>query len=453
MKRRSVIAILLAAFLAVALSITWVFWIDPSIEPNQASPSASPPPETAFAEGATLLPQSSEPGSPPTTGAVQELWEEFSEELPEGWQPWAVVANAQTGQVIFESGIDTPHTPASVTKVLTGFFALTYLDPLETLSTGVSKDDSTLYLWGEGDLTLAAGKGDSRAPYGRAGVSDIADQVVAELAGETGPFALVYQAEFMGEKRAEAWFQQDVEDYAGDVAAFAIDTGRIYPGAWEFVPDSAQGVAEVLEEALVERGVKITEVLPGGKPPEGATVIAQVESAPLIDQIRFMLETSDNTMAEQLCQMADLAAGTANPTFQSSTTTLVETLQQAGVSVTGIRLGDCSGLDEHNRIPPRVLLETLQASFDQPGTAVLTRLLPVAAVSGTLTGRLEDGESQANYSAKTGSLGRTSTIAGIGTTASGGTIYVLVGVDDVPDGGAWWAREPIDSFLEALFAL
>ncbi len=337
--------------------------------------------------------------------------------------------------------------------MLTGFFALSYLDPSETLSTGVSVEGSTLYLWGEGDLTLAPGEGDPNAAYGRAGVADLAARVADGLSGETGPFQLVYQANFTSERRSPAWYEQDVLDFAGDLSAFAIDTGRTYPGAWEFVPDSAEAVAQALSESLGEVGVGVSAIVAGGVPPATAKTVAEVESAPLIDQIRFMLETSDNTMAEQLCHLADAAAGQEAPTFESSTTRLVETLQAAGVDTSGTVIYDCSGLNKHNRVPPRALLQAMQASFDTPGTAVLTRLLPVAAVSGTLSSRLEEGDGAANYAAKTGSLGRTSTVAGIGSTRSGGTIYVLVGVDDVPDDGAWYAREPIDAFLEALFAL
>ncbi len=453
MKRRTVVLILSATLAVLALFIAWVLWFEPSLQASPANSDVVPPPETEFSEAGETSFLSDATGPPPSSESVAALWEAFAEPLPEGWEPWAVVADAKTGEVIFESGLDTPHTPASTTKLLTGFLALTYLDPSDTLKTGVSLEGSTLYLWGEGDVTLAYGEGERTAAYGRAGVADLAAKVADELSDTPGPFTLVYQADFAPERRAQAWYEQEVTDFAGDVAAFAIDTGRTYPGAWDFVPDSAEATAQALERALEARGVTLSAVAPGGKPPAGAEVIAQVESAPLIDQIRFMLETSDNTMAEQLCHLADAASGQEAPTFASSTARLVETLQAAGVDTTGMVIGDCSGLDENNRIPPRVLLETMQASFDQPGTAVLTRLLPVAAVSGTMTGRLEEGEGNANYTAKTGSLGRTSTIAGIGTTRSGAPLYVLVGVDNILDNSSWFAREPIDAFLEGLFAL
>ncbi len=110
-------------------------------------------------------------------------------------------------------------------------------------------------------------------------------------------------------------------------------------------------------------------------------------------------------------------------------------------------------MDEESRVPPRVLLETLQLSLENPDSAALTRMLPISGLTGTMAWRLEEGTPLGNYTAKTGSLGQASTLAGLGTTKSGANVYILVGSDDVPDNGAWETREAVDEFVQAVLDL
>lgn len=456
MPRRVVVAILCATFVVASLTALWFVgsargWGVATA--NAEEGTALVPPSLPEAQLPAMMEQAQSGGTAPTEAQIRKLWEPVQDAAAQGgWTPWALIVDADTGQVLFEASADTAHTPASTMKILTGFTALTHLDPQATLKTGVTQDGQTLYLWGEGDLTLAAGAGTPGAAYGRAGIADLADQV-ADAVG-TGTFQLVYQPTLFGpERRAPAWAAQEVADYAGDVAPFAIDTGRTYPGAWNFVEDSAKSTADVLAAALRERGVTVDQVQAGAAPSSGE-VVALVESAPLQDQIRYMLVHSDNTMAEQFCHMAAAEAGVEVPTFASSTSNVIATLGAAGIDTTGAQIYDCSGLDENSVVPPGVILGAMQASFTAEGSqGSLTRMLPVGGVSGTLAGRFETGAAYANLSAKTGSLGKASTMVGIGTTASGANLYVLVGTDNVPDNGAWETRPVADAFLTALFAL
>lgn len=457
MQRRVLIAIVCATALVGALVTLWFVGLHQSwggVAPTAVALSPVQPPVAEDTELARGLQESDSNGPAPTAAQIEEIWKPVVEASKDSWTPWMAVVNAENGQVIAESGIDVPHTPASNMKVLTAFTALTYLDPNATLTTGVSQKGTDLYFWGEGDLTLALGHGDPNAAYGRAGIEDIADQVTAALSATGQAYTLHYQNTLFGSQtRWPGWAAAGIEDYAGDVAPFAIDTGRVAPKEWAFVASSTETAANALSSALTARGMSISGVVPGSAP-EDVTVIAEVESSTILEQVRYFLLESDNTMAEQFCELAAAGAGVDPVDFTSSTQNVVNTLASAGIDTTGMVMKDCSGLDPGSRVPPRVLLGVLQASLaDNSATKPLTRMLPIAGVNGTLSYRLYEPSTFGNLTGKTGFLGRSATFSGIGTTSSGANLFVAVGSDDVVDDAALWTIATIDEFLTRLFAL
>lgn len=69
----------------------------------------------------------------------------------------AILVEASTGRIIYEKNADTPHEPASMTKMLTCILALEKLDPLEEIVMGqdaVTTEDNTLN-WATGDSVSA----------------------------------------------------------------------------------------------------------------------------------------------------------------------------------------------------------------------------------------------------------------------------------------------------------
>ncbi len=457
MQRRVLIAIVCATALVGALVTLWFVGLHQSwggIARAAVTLAPVDPPEVEEVELTSGLQETTSSGTPPTAAQIEEIWKPVIEASANSWTPWMAVINADNGQVIAQSGIDVPHTPASNMKVLTAFTALTYLDPSATLTTGVSQQGADLYLWGEGDLTLASGYGDPNAAYGRAGIEDIADQVAAALGASGQTYSLHYQSTLFGaQTRWPGWAAAGIEDYAGDVAPFAIDTGRVAPNEWAFVASSTETAANALSSALTARGISISGVVPGPTP-NGATVVAEVESSTILDQVRYFLLESDNTMAEQFCELAAAEAGVDPVDFTSSTQNVMSTLSAAGIDTTGMVMQDCSGLDPGSRVPPRVLLGVLQASLaDDAAAKPLTRMLPIAGVNGTLSYRLYEPSTFGNLTGKTGFLGRSATFSGVGTTASGANLLVAVGSDDVVDDAALWTIATIDGFLTNLFAL
>ncbi|WP_164996677.1 D-alanyl-D-alanine carboxypeptidase [Actinomyces minihominis] len=415
-----------------------------------SAPVSPPPiPTIAVDEGGQ---SGAEPSLQPLDQAlIATAWQEVEEVAKAGkWTPWVRVIDTSTGRVVLAANDGSAHTPASTMKILTTFFALSMLDPAQTLKTGVSLAGSDLFLWGEGDLLLTAGAGDAGAVNGRAGLDDLAEQAAAALKqAAVTEVSLSYQeALFEGPLRPPGWVEQEVTDFGGDVTAFAIDTGRTYPGAWEFVADSAKSVADSFADSLQSRGIKVTSVSPGLQP-STATWIASVESATVLDQIEFMAITSDNTLAEQYCHLAASSYLGTSASLAESVAALSSFLSESPVDSEKLKAYDCSGLDSRTKVKAQTLTDTIMNSTEQ-GAISLTRFFPVGGVNGTLSERFQEGSASGNVTAKTGSLGSVASLAGLVTTESGHTLVFAVGADEVPDFGAAWYRSYLDDFVTAL---
>lgn len=440
----------------VALMFFLVFGMHRFI-PVMASTSFGNPAKTPEIPSVTMPKEQVESGvgdgAPLTEEGIAAAWADVQKAAEAGgWQSWAEVVDADTGEVLFSADGSGLHTPASTQKVLTARFALAALDPDQTLTTGVSLAGSDLYLWGEGDLLLSPDAGDPTQADRHAGLGDLAAQAADALkqAGAT-TVNLVYQDTlFDGPLRNPAWVEQEVVDYAGDVAPYAIDTGRVAPRAWSFNANSAATVADTFAQRLAESGITV-QAVSSGQAPEGATVVATVESAPVIDQIEYMVITSDNTLAEQYCHLATAAGGADVVDFATSTAAMKQFALEHGVPAQDIVVADCSGLDKDSRVTADVLTQTILAATATTGTeSSLARLFPVAGMNGTLGFRFPDEPTLGNVSAKTGSLGHVSTLAGVVTTKSGQNLVFAVGNDHVPNEGAASTRIYIDNFVEFL---
>ena len=420
--------------------------------PGFGSPLPPPAIPTAVVEGDAV--QSGESAAKSLDlAAIEAAWASFSEVAQTGkWTPWVRVVDADTGAVVFAANDSTAHTPASTMKVLTSYFALSVLRPDTVLTTGVSRTGGALFLWGEGDLLLSAGTGNPDAVVGHAGLADLAQDTADALSADgVTTVTLTYQNQlFDGPLRPPGWEEQEVTDFGGDVGAFAIDTGRTSPGAWQFVEDSAAQVADAFAESLRSRGITVQTITPG-QPPADASEVATVHSATVLDQIDFMATTSDNTLAEQYCHLAASSYLGASATLAESTRALSSYLDDQRISTDGFTPYDCSGLDSRTKVAPQTLTDTILSSASPTvASGSLTRFFPVGGFTGTLTDRFDTGSASGNVAAKTGSLGAVATLAGVVTNQSGQTLIFAVGADDVPDDGAGWYRPTLDAFVTAL---
>ena len=442
-----------AAVLIAAYFVADVHDIAPGIFTlSQASAPSAAPTASAVPAPTLNVSQSQRDSQAPTTQQLQEAWAPAASAAEEGgWNAWALVVDANNGQTLFQSNAESAHTPASITKILTAYTALSHLDPNAHLTTSVAQSDDDIYLEGEGDLLLGEGT-NSLDVSGRAGLETLAKDTANALTSKGISHVELHAAPalFADTKRPASWAEQQVAGYEGQLAPYAIDAGRTYPKSNDFYPDSISNVAEVFAQKLSEQGISVDFGVRSAAP-QGANRIASVQSASLDEQIRWMLYHSDNTLADQYCHFAARQAG-AEVTFDGAVKNLEKTLADRGIPTDQLSLEDCSGLSSNDRIAPKTLAAILSQGFEasQPVAPRVVRNLPWAGVQGTLAHRLHDEVVAGNAQAKTGSLSEVSSLAGVVSTSKGHQVIFIVGFDKVPDDGAYSTRSYLDDFVTAI---
>jgi D-alanyl-D-alanine carboxypeptidase/D-alanyl-D-alanine-endopeptidase (penicillin-binding protein 4) len=335
------------------------------------------------------------------------------------------VTDAMTGAQLWAQGADVPMQPASTNKVLTTAAALLALDRDARLTTRVmaSGRPGVVVLKGGGDPTLSAVPAGQDAWYkGAARISDLADQV--RRSGANVTTVQVDVSAYSGPTMAPGWDPADID--GGDIApmeAVMLDGGRTQPVSVESRRSTtpALDAGRALAVALKVDPATVT-VLPSGL--RGGQEIASVQSPPLIERLRQMMNESDNVMAESIGR--EVAAEQNRPqSFDGAVQAVLSQLDKGKIDTGGARLLDSSGLSVDDRLTAETLdgVVNAAASSDQPNLRPLLDLLPIAGGSGTLSNRYLDsdaGRAALGYlRAKTGSLTGTNSLAGIVTDASG----------------------------------
>jgi len=335
------------------------------------------------------------------------------------------ITDAITGAQLWAQGADVPMQPASTNKVLTTAAALLALDRDAKLTTTVMAggQPGVVVLKGGGDPTLSAAPAGRDTWYkGAARISDLADQV--RRSGTDVTTVQVDVSGYSGPALAPGWDPADID--GGDIApmeAVMLDAGRTQPVSVESRRSTtpALDAGRALAVALRVDPATVT-VLPSGL--RGGRQIASVQSPPLIERLRQMMNESDNVMAESIGR--EVAAEQNRPqSFDGAVQAVLGQLDKAKIDTGNARLLDSSGLSVDDRLTAETLdgVVNAAAGSDQPNLRPLLDLLPIAGGSGTLSNRYLDtdaGRAAAGYlRAKTGSLTATNSLAGIVTDASG----------------------------------
>ena len=211
------------------------------------------------------------------------------------------ITDAMTGAQLWAQGADVPMQPASTNKVLTTAAALLALDRDARLTTRVmaSGQPGVVVLEGGGDPTLSAAPAGQDTWYKDAArISDLADQV--RRSGTDVTAVQVDISAYSGPTMAPGWDPADID--GGDIApmeAVMLDGGRTQPVSVESRRSTtpALDAGRALAVALKVDPATVT-VLPAGR--AAGQEIASVQSPPLIERLRQMMNESDNVMAESI---------------------------------------------------------------------------------------------------------------------------------------------------------
>ena len=157
--------------------------------------------------------------------------------------------------------------------------------------------------------------------------------------------------------------------------------------------------ARAFADGLAAAGLKVRGNVERVAVPPDAAELAAVESAPLADIAERVLDVSDNEGAEVLGHHVGLAtSGTGS--FEAGATGVATTLQGWGIDTSGLRLYDGSGLSRQNRVSAASVLAVLRRVAGSEGGSLRSAAtgLPVAAFTGSLTYRFDEGPEAARGS-------------------------------------------------------
>lgn len=362
-----------------------------------------------------------------------------------------VVADPTSNATLFERRSGLARTPASTLKLLTAAAALILIGPTERLATRVVRDGTTLTLIGGGDATLVRGKSDTSMWGESASLRKLA-RAVAEEVGPT-PVTLLYDDSlFTGPSLAPGWQASFPADgVVAPVTALMVDGGRVRPGAQSRVADPAQQAADLFADLLRGQGVQVRAVRPG-KAAAGASEVARVESAPMLDLVQRMLTESDNDLAEAIAHLVGKAGG-YEASFQGGARATADVADQLGLTTAQLRLVDGSGLSSRNALLPATLVDllTLVATGADVRLGPIAAGLPVAGGTGTLADRYRDRASRPASGlvrAKTGTLTSVVALAGSVRDRDGRVLIFAVMAENVGD--IEGARRTVDAMAARL---
>ena len=240
-------------------------------------------------------------------------------------------------------------------------------------------------------------------------------------------------------------------NYVMELRPIAVDRGRMDNVGYLANPDIL--AAEAFAERLREEGIEVTTVDRSAAPVD-ATELARVESAPVREIVDYMLEVSDNSVAEVLGHLVGIESGFGG-SFDGANEARMQVLGQLGVRTEGLILGDSSGLSATNRLTANALFDILTLTWecDACSLAAMPAGFPVAALDGTLMQRFHGTDIKGQVRAKTGTLVEAISLSGYMLTDSGYPLTFVILMDNLEVGTAPASRVLQDEFLDALAAL
>jgi len=351
----------------------------------------------------------------------------------------AVALDLTTGTVLFQQNGNRPLAPASNEKLPLTYAALVRLGTtfrIETDVLGQGGQDGTqwtgtLVLKGNGDPTLS-----------RADLLALAAQVKSlGIRSVTGGVAGDESA-YDTRRIVAGWKPSFFMDESPPLSALVVDRARV--GSL-VTRTPALAAATAFRDALRNAGVAVAGPVRTAPADEWSELLASVSSPTLAAMVRFMDRESDNFTAEMLLKqlgLAELDRGTSS----AGATVVTQTLAEAGVPMTGVRIVDGSGLSRLDRLTTNALGSLLKIAWADPAVRpALLAALPVAGVNGTLEHRLLKPPARGRVLAKTGTTDSASSLSGYVSDR-----YAFAVMQNGHPLSYWWARRAQDRFAQVL---
>jgi len=214
------------------------------------------------------------------------------------------------------------------------------------------------------------------------------------------------------------------------------------------IHDPAAWAANLLRQALISRGVKVTGEgrsrdfrvdRAGMLDPEKSFEIAHEDSEPLGKIVHRTNKESNNLFAELILRTIGKERGSLAPDpdayknrergdDEAGTAVVRSWLESKGITTKGLAIRDGSGLSRLDLITPETTGRLLSAIANTSSATVFHDSLPVAGRDGTLNSRLKPLTGR--ISAKTGTLTYTHSLSGYATTPVNDTLIFSIMCND-----------------------
>jgi D-alanyl-D-alanine carboxypeptidase/D-alanyl-D-alanine-endopeptidase (penicillin-binding protein 4) len=362
-----------------------------------------------------------------------------------------LVTDLASGRVLYASNATTGFTPASTTKLATSIAAIEALGPNARFATTVvaGAGASSIILVGGGDPTLAAGPPPATDYPQPATLRELARSTAQALKArgrrsvQLGYDTSLYSGPALGPGWPVAYV---TTGNVSVITALEADQGRVTASGAPADTDASGGLraadpAAVTVTAfarfLAADGIAVTGAHAQVTAPRGATVMASVQSPPLTQIVQWMLEESNNVIAENLARHVAIATGRP-PTFSGAAAAVTAVLRRLGVSGV-LSLNDGSGLSPMNQISPATLVQLVRIAASRPQLRPVLTGLPVEGFSGTLArgGSVFGLGTSAGLGvvrAKTGNLSTVAALAGTAYARNGQLLGFAIMADQISAG-------------------
>ena len=351
----------------------------------------------------------------------------------------AVAMDLTSGAVLFTQNPALPLAPASNEKLPLTYALLSNLGASYRIETDVlgegSQDgttfDGTLVLEGEGDPTLStAGLRSLAAQLRSAGIRHVTGGIVGD------------ESYFDARRTVAGWKPSFYIQESPPLSALVVNRARV-GGFVTRTP--ALAAATAFRTTLRSAGIVVDGAATIGHVDDFSSPLAQIESPTLGSIIRFMDRESDNFTAELLLKQLG-AVVLDRGTSAAGASVVMQTLAEAGVPMSGVRVVDGSGLSRLDRLTANAVAAVLRAAWNDPVVRpAFVAALPVAGVNGTLEDRFRKPPARGRVLAKTGTTSDASALSGYVSTRF--LFTVLQNGHPLP---YWWARRAQDRFVEVL---
>jgi len=191
------------------------------------------------------------------------------------------------------------------------------------------------------------------------------------------------------------------------------------------MPDPAVTAAETFKKILSSKGVLIDGIVKKETQPRQLVLLAE-KSSPELSQLLVPLnQKSINLFAEQLLREIGRAQKN-DPSLQPSIDALTEFWREKNICLDGFYPSDGSGLSRLCSLCPRTLVGILAYMYKGSNREIFFNSLPLAGASGTLEYSFRGTPLQNNLRAKTGSMKRVRSLAGVFTSRNGRKVIFAV---------------------------